>query len=54
MIYRIIDTEGTLLPVRKSVIANRIEDCRCEAMRLEQSISHIANSTVRRGYNNEE
>ena len=43
-----------LLPVRKSVIANRIEDCRCEAVRLEQSISHIANSTVRRGYKNEE
>jgi hypothetical protein len=43
-----------LLPVRKSVIVNRIEDCRCEAVRLEQSISHIANSTVRRGYKNEE
>ena len=43
-----------LLPVRKNVIVNRIEDCRCEAVRLEQSISHIANSTVRRGYKNEE
>ena len=43
-----------LLTVRKSVIVNRIEDCRCEAVRLEQSISHIANSTVRRGYKNEE
>jgi len=43
-----------LLPDRRNVMVNRIEDCRCEAVRLEQSISHIANSTVRRGYKNEE
>ena len=43
-----------LLPDRRNVMVNHIEDCRCEAVRLEQSISHIANSTVRRGYKNEE